>query len=267
MNYNKPFHRNYRPVINAGPQTGYSDWAYIIDKSYCQSPEHYIRAFLIIQDDVKKLFEYVEPSDINCKTYSYKIHELFIRTCIEVETNFKAILKENIFNPVYKNCDKNGQPRPRLEKEWNINDYNKINKTHHLDDYSVKFPFWKGSENVRKPFFEWKSNPNLTWYQAYNSAKHDRLHNFEKANLGNLLEAFTGLFVLLSAQFKDVDFQPGAENVQWQGCGYFDGSFGIGNYLIVKFPVDWKEEESYSFDWTQLKNEEKRFEKINYNKI
>lgn len=123
MSYGKPFHRNYRPVIN-GPNSNYSDWAYIIDKEYSCHPDYYTRAFALIQEDIINLFKYVELADINCSTYSFIIHELLMRTCIEVEANFKAILKENIFTPFYKSGDKVGLSRP--ENKWNINDYKKL---------------------------------------------------------------------------------------------------------------------------------------------
>ncbi len=51
MGFKKTFHRNYRPV-KEGPNSGYSDRSYIIDKDYANNPEHYTRAFLIIQKDV-----------------------------------------------------------------------------------------------------------------------------------------------------------------------------------------------------------------------
>ena len=95
MSQPKPFHRNYRAFVQ-GPNSGYNQWAYIIDRDYAESPEHYVRAFLLLQKDLQTLFEYVEPSDQNLKTYSFRIHELFMRSCIELEANFKAILKENI---------------------------------------------------------------------------------------------------------------------------------------------------------------------------
>ena len=40
---------------------------------------------------MEDLFSYVEPADNNKKTFSYKIQQLFIRVCIELEANFKAI--------------------------------------------------------------------------------------------------------------------------------------------------------------------------------
>ncbi|MEL1245492.1 hypothetical protein AAEO56_14555 [Flavobacterium sp. DGU11] len=149
MSHTKPFHRNYRPVIES-TNSGYSDWAYIIDHSYSQNPHHYTRAFLIIQEDILKLFQYIEPADINELTYSFRIHEILMRTCIEIEANFKAILKENNYKPTKFHKNKT---ELRLEKEWKLHDFSKVNKTHHLDDYSIQLPFWKGNNNVRKPFF------------------------------------------------------------------------------------------------------------------
>ena len=264
MSFNKPFHRNYRK-IKEGHNSGYSSWAYIVDHNYSQNPEYYTRAFSIIQEDILKLFEYVEPSDINNTTYSFRIHELLMRTCIEVEANFKAILRENIFTPVYKNGPKKGVLR--LEKEWNVNDFKIVNKTHHLDDYSIELPFWKGHDKIRKPFEQWKTNQTLVWYDSYNQSKHNRVNNFEQANLKHLIDAFSGLCVLLSSQFRTEDFKPGSRSLEVNTDGYYGGGFGLGNFLIVDFPDDWKDDELYEFDWTKLKDETERFSKINYNNL
>jgi hypothetical protein len=260
MSFNKPFHRNYRP-LKKSHNSGYSSWAFIVDHSYSDNPEYYTRAFSIIQEDIIKLFEFVEPSDINNLTYSFRIHELLIRICIEVEANFKAILRENIFNPV----DKKG--KSRLEKSWNIDDFSIVNKTHHLDDYSIQLPFWKGNKNIRKPFVAWKNKEPLTWYQAYNQSKHDRVHNFEIANFENLIDAYAGLCVILSSQFRTEDFKPGSQSIGANTDCYFGGGFGLGNFLIVDFPDDWKDIELYDFDWSNLKTENVRFNKINYDTI
>ncbi len=264
MSFYKPFHRNYRPQVEK-PYSGYSDWAYIIDPEYSQEPKHYTRAFFIIQEDLLKLFQFVEPADTNNFTYSFRIHDLFMRICMEVEANFRAIFKENTYLPVYQNGPRAGELRP--ENKWNINDFKLINKTHHLDDYEITLPFWKGSENKRKPFLNWKYNQGLEWYQAYNKAKHDRINNFDKANLKNLLDAFSGLGVLLSSQFRHVDFQPGPDNLTASGYCYYGGGFGIGDYLIVDFPDNWSEEEMYDFDWNELQGEDVKFSKFDYNSL
>lgn len=268
MNNTKPFHRNYRPVKSNRKDSGYSSWAYIINHDYCENPEHYTRGFLIIQEDLIKLFEYIEPSEINRNTYSFRTHELLLRICIEIEANFKAIFKENIYNPVIKRGLNKG--KKRTEKTWKIEDFKLINKTHHLDDYEIELPFWKGEGRIRKPFLAWKNNESLTWYQAYNKSKHDRINSFHLANLDNLLDAYSGLLALLSSQFYTVSFRPSEDVIPTDYIAdfkYFQGKFGIGNYSMVKFPTNWSEDEKYNFDWCDLKSTENKFEKINYNNL
>ena len=66
---------------------------YIGNSNYSKDALHYISAFKIIQNDLKKLFHYIEPNNANFKCYSYEIYKLFVMTCMEVEQNFKTILK------------------------------------------------------------------------------------------------------------------------------------------------------------------------------
>lgn len=251
MGINKPYHRNYRAFIESD-NSGFSSWAYICDHEYAISPEYYTRSFLIIQKDIQNLFEYIEPSDINLKTYSYRIHELYMRVCIEVEANFKAIFKENIYS--------------KDEKKWNINDYKKINKTHHLDAYKAIFPIWDGVHNEFSPFKVWETNGILSWYRDYNLCKHDRHTQKYLANLENLLNAFTALFILLTSQFNRESFSPGTTLISCRtGAEYYPDEFGIGDYLIVKFPENWGDNEKYDFNWSTLQNEQNKFQKIDYN--
>lgn len=248
-----PFHRNYRGFVNR------PNYGYIVDPGYAQSPEHYVRAFLLIQNDLQKLFEYVEPSDCNLDTYSYRIHELLIRTCVEIEANFKAIFKENIYNPK----DKNG--RLKKEKYWNIHDFKKINVTHHLSSYKVLIPIWDGENSIFEPFKDWKQKDSrLDWYTAYNMSKHDRHSQFKVANFKNMLNAITGLLVLLSAQFRTEDFSSRQDSLALVGHSYYSMEAAIGDFFRIEFPSDWSEAEKYDFDWSELKKKEKRFEKINY---
>lgn len=264
MSYKKPFHRNYRPVVS-GPNSGYSDWAYIVDREYSTSPEHFTRAFGIIQEDILKLFEFIEPADANLSTYSFRIHELFMRICIEIETNFKAILRENTYNPIFKSGKKQGEIRP--ENLWNIKDFQLVNKTHHLDNYGVEFPFWKGSQNTKSPFLAWSTNAPITWYQSYNMCKHDRINNFHLANFNNLMEAYAGLFVILSSQFRTESFSTGTTSLGVNIDSYYSGNFGLGGFLMINFPKNWSEEEKYGFDWSELKERQDRFDKFNYDAL
>lgn len=250
MSIDKPYYRNYRPCVD-GPNAGYNSCAYIEDPEYSKAPRNYIRSFMLLQDDIKHLFEYIEPADINLNTYSYRIHELFIRACIEIEANFKAILRENSYT--------------KSESRWNISDYKLINRTHHLDAYQIGFPIWDGDHRWIIPFNEWRENNSLSWYSAYNQCKHNRHDKRQLANLKNLLYAYTALFALLSSQFYTESFEPGLISVGYapENCE----ETGIGDYLIINFPNNWTDEEKYNFDWTVLKEERNRFHKINYDEL
>lgn len=247
MSVTKPFKRTIRPFTN----DRYSPDSYVYHTAYAQSPEQYIRAFLLLQKDLLSLFEYIEPSDKNLQTYSYRVHQLILRTCVEFEANCKAILKENDYV----------NPKKTMEY-WNIIDYEKINATHHLSSYEVVFPIWNGTKKTRKPFQDWANNQQLSWYNAYNQTKHDRHTNFELATLDALLDAITGLLVILASQFHDNDFVPGKSYLLLESS-----KSGIGDYLEIVYPNDWTEDEKYNFtgqDWQQLKNEIDPFQKHNY---
>ncbi|MDP3258203.1 MAG: hypothetical protein Q8S58_03920 [Bosea sp. (in: a-proteobacteria)] len=256
MSFSKPFHRNFRGIKD-GPNSGYSKWGYILDRDYANNPAHYVRAFLLIQADLIKIFEYVEPSNLAFKAYSFRIHELLMRSCIEVEANFKAILAENIYTPA---LDRFGKPI------LNMSVYKKIDKTHRLSSYKVILPV-EGSGRIIKPFLPWKNGKSIGWYAAYNASKHDRHDEFKKANLRNLIDAVAGLLVLISSQFYDHDFSAGATGLSVDGYDYHDMSASIGSLFRIEFPDNWKKSELYDFDWSALKQQSNRFEKIDFNVI
>ena len=278
VTFAKPFHRNLRGIKDR-PNSGYSSWTYgddryIEDREYAKNPEHYVRAFTLIQNDLKSIFEYLEPSDVCREAYSYRIHALLMRTCIEVEANFKAILEENTFTP----------PRNGL---LNMTHFRKVDATHHLSSYEVILPIWNGTPPIIKPFELWKpwrgrSQPegkklSPAWYQAYNASKHDRQDEFKKANFGTLVDAVAGLLVLISSQFRDRDFSAGERRmgyrkeaaqrmgIPWQD--YYPMDAAIGSLFRIEYPKDWADDELYDFDWLALKNQNDRFWKIDFDAI
>lgn len=260
MSFAKPFRRNFRKMT-PGPNAAYSSWLYINDPDYAADAEHYVRAYMLIQDELKSIFEYAEPSNICRNTYSFQIHALFMRTCIEIEANFKAILSENKFTP-----PANGF--------LNINHYRRIDVTHHLSSYEVKLPTWDGNLKIFKPFEAWRSKrgsadsagTSLTWYQAYNASKHDRHQEFKKANLLNLTTAVAGLLAVITSQFRDRDFTAGHDFITIED-GDFEYQPAIGSFFRVKYPEDWIAEEMYEFDWNAVRNQRVRFAKIDFDAI
>jgi hypothetical protein len=260
MSIDKPYHRIVRGLAEH-QNAGYSGRAYVVDPKYAERPEHYVRAFLLIQKDLLELFEYIEPADGNLATYSFRIHELLMRTCIEIEANFKAILQENEYNPK----DKKGQAIS--EKNWNIRNYQIVDKSHHLSSYKIYIPTWEGEKSTMAPFLSWKSSGPLTWYQAYNQSKHSRHAEFRKANLENLLNAVAALVVLLSSQFRNQDFTPRSDVLTTNPERPREGEPAIGEFFYVEYPSDWAEIELYSFDWSKLKTQDERFQKFDFDQF
>lgn len=255
-----PFHRIAREMKPA-KNSGYSGWAYIIDPSYARSPEHFVRAFLLIQDDLREIFEYVEPSDVGKSAYSYRIHALFMRTCIEIEANFKSIFDENT-------CTRPAE---------NMKAYRKADVSHHLSSYKVMLPIWSPAPLILCPFEPWKAlrgvatpaggAPGIPWYQAYNASKHNRHDQFRNANLENLVSAVAGLLVLITAQFKDQDFSPGATLISAGGLNYHSMEPAIGSFFRIEYPTDWTANEVYDFDWSALMQQPNRFQKFDYDAV
>jgi hypothetical protein len=185
----------------------------------------------LLQHDLRRLFEYIEPTDRNACTHSLRVHEILLRACIEVEANCKAILLENGYQ----------------KKQMTMKDYRKIEKSHRLSAFKVKAPFWRGA-SVRRPFESFGA-VTPAWYKAYNATKHDRHIHFKQANLQNAIDAVAGVQVLLCAQFVLHEFDP----VSFPLRGEHDSELFFpaqGSFFMVRFPDDWPEEEKYDLaDW------------------
>lgn len=247
MPHKYPFMRTCRQFVD-GTYAESGKWRYIHDKNYATDPEHYVRAFELIQKDLLHLISFIEMADTNLPVYSFRIYELFIRTCVEIETNFKAILIENGYNS--KRVKSNS---------LNISDFKKLDSTHRLSSYEVKIPYWKGKHNLIRPFERFalnqssapSANSTPDWYNAYNLVKHNRHKNFHQASFTNLIQSVCGLVVLLSAQFYTEDFYPGDSSLTARG--FNDGmDTAIGGFFRIKFP-DWPIEDQYDFDSEDMK--------------
>jgi len=252
MALSRPYRRTCRQLADGSYGNG-GHWQYLLHRRFARDPQHYVRAFLLLQKDLQDLFAYVEPSTSNLGTYSHRIQQLLMRACVEVEANFTAILFENSYN--------------KNSVDLNMGDYKLVNHSHFLSSYEVRIPGWHGSHEIRRPFSAWDSGSTLQWYRAYNKSKHDRHGSFHLATFDALIDAMCGLVALLSAQFHDEDYSPSSKSISI-GPGYsYDTDDGmesaIGGYFRVKIPMDLPGEERYGFDWGDLREEEDPF--VNFN--
>jgi hypothetical protein len=160
---------------------------------------------LIIQR-LYELFTYIEPIKANQNVHSHKIRELLLLSCMEVESSWTAILKANNYN---------------INNRLSTNDYVKILNPLLLNKYEVEFPMYP-EIGIVMPFKDWAiGNPtkSLSWYDAYNSTKHNREENFHHSTLENAISAVSAIAVMLCAQFGP-DAVPEGIEVNLKGVDY-----------------------------------------------
>jgi len=219
---------------------------------YCNETRQLIHAFHIIQDDYRKLMDYVELHNENNSTFSHRIYELLLRTCTEFENNCKGILSDNIYTPDSRNLK--------------ITDYFKINQISNLNEYTVKIKNWFPEPLEIKPFEEWNANTYtpLFWYKAYNNVKHNRSENFQDANLKNLTYALSGLFIILVSQFDKNIFNQFQETMMSLSAS--DGYQSSQNSIFsFKYP-SWTENDYVeNINQIDLENENIDYTLFNFN--
>ena len=246
MGIPRPYYRIIRPFSRDFEEIKGTAYPYQKDweeefpghPEYANDRQELWRAYKLVEKDLLRLFEYVEPTDNNIRTYSHRTYELLLRAATEFETNCKRILDGNGYR-----CS--GNP--------NITDYFKINTSSRLGDYAVSLLVWYPKKAL-KPFHDWNTGTHvLPWYQSYNLVKHDRNKNFQEASLENVLNAITGLYVILFSQFV---FSSGLPS------SLYDYRLSVNNTTIstagdifgVVPPDTWTEDELYDFDWEEIKD-------------
>lgn len=238
MSLKKPYFRINRP----------GSGGFIDDPRYANDRISLCRSYNLIINDLKKIFEYIEPCDENVNVYSHRIYELFLRASTEFEANCKGILNANSY---LKTSD------------FNIIDYSKIEKATKLSEYSVKLDIWSSGKKIFQPFKDWKNSHTLKWYKAYNNVKHDRQNNFKDASLENLLNSIAGLLCILYSQFSYSAFFTYNQLMMYhtddEGYSFVDDSL-----FSIKENVLWTDEQKYDFNWKDLSMEEKPFNKFNF---
>lgn len=242
-----PYYRIFRPGVS--PET------YIDEPQNASDRLQLSRSYLLLEEELKTIFNYIEPCDENLETYSMQLYALLLRACTEVELNCKLILKGND------------------QSHSNMTDYKILEQSSKLSKYIVKLPWRRSIGNTPaysslelKPFAEFgASNPHKPfWYTAYNDVKHDREEKFDQANLCNCLNAIAGVLVLLYSQFgpmciKTYGNTTYRKSTEWEtmiDTRYLDPI--NANILLELVPPDlseWPEEEQYGFDWTKTDSE------------
>lgn len=141
-------------------------------------------------EKLDEILKFIQPDPINYNVYGYRIRELLILTCTEIENIWQYYMKTS-------------STLPRNGRTYNTNDYVQLLSKLYLSEYSVKL---KSYENINqiKPFANWNvASPttSLQWYDAYNKTKHDRDSNFTLSNLENILISISACLVMHIVHF------------------------------------------------------------------
>jgi len=130
----------------------------------------------------------VHPSHETFDCYGHEIRNLLILACTEVEGQWKAILEANGY----------------IKERYTTNDYVLLNRAMRLNEYGISISHYPWLKEF-SPFSAWgttgKPTQELSWYDAYNSVKHDREKNFKNAKLVYAIEAVCACAIMLFAQF------------------------------------------------------------------
>ncbi|HWJ28837.1 MAG TPA: hypothetical protein VNS32_19990 [Flavisolibacter sp.] len=233
MPLSKPYKRISRPLQLP---YGYIDGntpedTYIADNRYAPDRFEIIRGYHILERDLIKLFEYIEPHDNNLNVFSHRTYELLLRASTEFELNCKKVLQAN-------NYAKGGT--------WNIGDYFRINSAMKLSEYKVCINIWANNRKEFTPLAEWNNASSLCWYQAYNRVKHDRHGEFLNASLDNVLNAVSAVLCIVVAQFNIYAFYEYQSPRFWFSGPEISSEDGL---FSLKLPDTWTDHERYHFSW------------------
>jgi hypothetical protein len=243
MSINKPYFRIIKPNRN---NEFYGE--YIYDPLYSNDRNSLARAYKLIENDFEKLFEYIEPSDLNLATFSHRTYELFLRACTEFETNCRRILDANSYSG---------------RKVFIIREFHNINKAMALHNYEVIISGWDGQCKILKPFLEWENGYQLFWYQAFNQVKHDRSLHLKEASLNNLLNAVAGLLCILFAQFSFEAINPYNSRTLTYSWNANTNIYFLNDSIFDIRPFnDSSKIEKYDFNWDIISKNEHKFEKF-----
>src|ERR1044071_5159083 len=106
-------------------------------------PAPYVGAFRMLNDDFRRLAEYVEPVDQNLSTYSHRLYELLLRACTEFESACKELLVAG--------------GNPKKPSDMNIRDYRTLEASLKLEAVEVGILIWQPAKTYVKPFDRWSS--------------------------------------------------------------------------------------------------------------
>lgn len=179
--------------------------------------------FLALEKDLENLSRYVEFCRSNFKCHSLEMARILLAAASEVDIVAKQL------------CQKLNSG----STADNIHKYRNEIKTVYpnLPNFKVTIP--RFGLNLT-PWSNWNQNSGVPlWWTAYNKVKHHRDTDFDKANLKNVLNTVSGLFVITLYFYKEK--AENAELIPIQSLlRVREENFGGTTFNDVEFGINYK---------------------------
>lgn len=193
--------------------------------------KNYWEYYRELEDEFLLTRRYVDFTENNFATYSVEYLKLYQAVCSEIDVIGKAMAQ--VVDPSFKPEDKQNNILKwwfKIQNEYLLTDgpFTPLNPTAqvvriNMGDYKcillgnhdfVPWANFKTESRINTKnavyYATAEGSDTPSWWKAYNAVKHNRISigsamtNYEKANLGNLAFAFSGLYVLEKAFMDSV---------------------------------------------------------------
>jgi hypothetical protein len=144
----------------------------------------YWNSFKMLYKDLEESFRFVNPSKEQLKVHSFRFYELLVRAC----TEFESLCKDKVSE---LKLSKN------KSDDFNIIDFHLLNAHFENKPSRISVGFTFSDPLFVRPLEGWNASHSLGWYQAYNNVKHNRVGQFELANMENVLNSIAALFIII----------------------------------------------------------------------
>lgn len=139
----------------------------------------YWQHFLALEADFTATSRYIEFSQLNFAVFSVEYVKLLLAAGSEIDVLCKLACKSIDNSSEYKNIN---DYRACLTKHTKVASEEVL-----IRRYSLAF----------RPWSDWDSGKNPSWWDSYNNVKHHRDSCFSEANFENCANAISGLFVVV----------------------------------------------------------------------
>ena len=159
-----------------------------------------VRMYNILESDTNGLGSTIHFDKRNLDTFGMRIYNLFFMSCNLFEVAAKEMAQETVEEIVKKKIEEKGMKETRARKETrnSMSDWKKVPEIRQFSDHELTFIPMDYKFKPLGALGEVDENDrNLTWWQDYNSVKHD-LTQIDKATLRNLIYALCSAGLLVS---------------------------------------------------------------------